>query len=396
MKNKTSCIIISITIIVILIFAGLLLFIRNRSKIKKLLGGMGSITEYGSTVILDTSAENAICPLAIPKYIEIEHVNKNIANAINEIAKNPLIYLEENGRENIISGRTKFITELKRILSKEEFDTLFINSSDKLNIYNTLMKIFENMPNRNYDFINFILQVFMKNNKFFGDPFYKIQHFIAQRNTDNYEYTSSNNINIDTIIQSPENNKILDSSNNNFRSWYNNSKSSISTLHESHMNIYPRNRTYMKEISDEILLNLKNSTNLENAINEVVQLKDGSTLMTIPKNNDNQVEILDGNILLPGYQISKNFDRMNSNTSQRITRYNIADIYPAAHSINVAYMIYTILIDYNKQNTTPLSNNIIYGTIVMHILIVYIINIYGHFAQYEGYNKSVSDKFMFY
>ena len=93
------------------------MFVWNKSKTKKLFGGMGSITEYGSTVIL--TGDEKYFPYIYYDRDWIVPNNSDIVNLINSIAKNPLISFLDGDNKKLY-GKMSFYNMMTKneVLSK--------------------------------------------------------------------------------------------------------------------------------------------------------------------------------------------------------------------------------------------------------------------------------------
>ena len=359
-------ILICLIVIVVLIFIGVLfiLFVRNKCKTKKLFGGMGSITKYGSTVFLNK--ESKIKPIVIKDNIVINtnSLSADDVNLINIIAQNPLSFLLNDDANNIFHTYVKELNWYKHFylsdnnyknplnLYEEISNNLRINDFDLFDKYN---KIIIDMQNEYREAILFINTIVAQGNI---SPF-----FYSNENNKIPKYYNSYNNGSLTIIRTDENNilqetiSISDISEINmkaFRSWF----SDNTRKHEKMINIFP--------------------SKIYDGHNEDSTIDNGNEILTRRKDNLKSIVMLSQSEPRPIFK----YETKNRNSS-----YGIADIYPAKMNAEIALLICSYCNEHEYDDAMK------YKIIALHILMVYLINIKGHFAHYGPYNSAISDRF---
>lgn len=338
---------------------------RKNIKLNKLYGGITGITKYGSTVKLDTTGDHVL-PLVLHNNLILNKYFKPITQQeklfftdddieyVNNIAFNPLKYLTNNNIDIpfwkwLRTNKPEIYYDLHKY-HREDMSLLkyLLNlgiSENYINIYNDIVRYLINHV-KELSVVSIISQ---------GN--------ITTKEGFHYRYNTSNGVeqfnnrelrrlNI-TKRNSTDEYKII-FSHSNFRNWYDKSEKVI----------------YNNIIPTESAKQWKNSLNLNNN-NQYITSDNGVDIDKIKQST--KIINLSG-VIGP---IWKN--KVNNN----ITDLDIADIYPAKMSQMVAMFIYKYIED--KTIATRI--------VAMHILIVYLINIYGGYAQIKSYNSSVGERF---
>lgn len=217
--------IICLIVIIVLIFIGILfiLFTQNRFKTKKLFGGIGCITEYGSTINLEPSG---LVPLVDPFRYGIpikDNLKTECINELTSIAKNPITYIYNLGiklnNKNIPRNKnyTKLLTHpfyyCFRNCFPEIYEQLVTNNySDKnpLVINDILNQIFIFPENCLTTIMNNIETV----RRYLTDKMSIKPKTISQGNTNTYKYLIDSNTGLSKYINIPFN------SGDDFRRWF--------------------------------------------------------------------------------------------------------------------------------------------------------------------------------
>ena len=366
-------IIICLIVIVVLIFIGILfiLFVWNKSKTKKLFGGMGSITEYGSTVYL--YGDNNYFPMIFIGNDWNDNITNNISDNINEIAKNPLKYFTNEKQFSSLSFYKTLISD-KRL--RPIYDELVNDESDRLNIEYYIHKIFRNL-NISRNILNKVINSLNEIPR--KDKLFKKINMIAQGNSNMYTYIVQNQADQNYHLANP-NYSILNISGNNikansFRSWYGDEKTGDGM---EYLNIFPGKAIYNTEKIKPI-----------ETSSEPIEYK---TMSLYTRRSPICTE----------YHPTKKYSLHSRHKCSDSAHMGIADIFPAKRNASMAYKIYIWLNKHLPKNNerSELGSNtssgkefLIQQIIAIHILEIYLINIYGHFTHHSSYNSSISDNF---
>lgn len=361
----SSCIIIAITIIIILIFGCLLLFIRNKSKITKLRGGLGNITDYGSTIKLYQTKYNPYVCDCVGNIVYNENhpikIDENLIMHMQNIAKNPLAALISINTNNTFY----------RMFSSNhpEIKNNLITDQRPLNLENILLSILSYYID-NQDLDNILFEKQVKLDKLLSNDvrIYKIKHIIAQGNT-GYVYNGKGN-----YIMPDKNFELPQHSNLSFRFWYNKNDPRF------YMNICPENNSYIVDNNPETIEEIINNEKLNQQTriwpDKFYTVENNKYVISLPEESTKLTN-------LNAYygKIGKSVEK------GKLKQFGIADIYPSSMNIQMAFLIYYL----GKQQNMP--DDEIDKLIALHILEIYLVNIYGSFAHYKPYNSSISNAF---
>lgn len=344
---KILCIVFIVLIITVLLFASIYIYFKtNNRKAEKVSGGYGTVNEItGSTIIAEKSDFNPYVPIK-----NIESTDLNIEAELNsqeillfkKIAENPIYFLKHN----------KFGEKLYTGINKQQDFNIYQNicKFEKLN----MNKIFAYLLEDKFTSVENIQKELDRLLSKYNNKFKKVIG-IAQGNTDSYIYLDNNTANkIHIIIENYQNSITTNNINgglttmkskkislnldkvfiDNFRSWYPEFRKTQNIQDTSdYINIYPIRK---RSINDKMPL-----------ISDYGKIG-----------------------------VSRN-------------KFSIADIYPASMNARMGVIIYNLA----KQNN--LSDEITKQLVALHVLEVYIFNIFGHFAHETFYNSSINDNFTY-
>ena len=359
-KIKILCTVFVVLIINVLIFTGFYIYFKIKNKkSEKVSGGYGTVEPiYGSIVKLDQNSK--LNPITITGEITINY--NNISNdliTLTNIGKNPLYVFGYDHNSNFYNYLThkennwyyNFYTNtnllnLEDIIKQILVDDSYINDEE-----------YENIVNEYNELISSLISVYNENIMI-------IKSGISQGNMKNYIYLDPLNQSqlfrypqyLNGILNINEHISKLFKNDKVFRNWYDTNK----WKNENVINIYP----------EKFLISKNNRIELQ----EINYSRENIT----PYKNSDYGAILNNKI-----------DKIYSYTKQngKPESYGIADIYPAKMNMQVALLICAYC---NKNNIAP---EIKYKLVALHVLMIYLINIYGHFAHYSPYNASIKDNF---